>query len=243
MAGEAGRQYERDVYNRMNRAGVVPEGFSVAGTNPHAPDMQFLSNGGLTYNLELKNDTPGLLDFGQGTLQYTGSSWELSGDKTAAAEKMRDLLRGLGVLNVVTTRWTAVPHKRTRQSVTKAEAIQDIINFPDINAPANVSDVISYYNRKDTFYIQIEKLGLYYMGSNPANIPEIPQLSGSFEVRVRRKPTGSTREDPALTAVLPAGRRAKLPNPPGSYRFTTAFICTSPPGASPIDLDNILDWL
>ena len=244
MAGEGGRAYEQDLYTKMNQAGVVPEGFTPAGSDSSAPDIIFFANRGERYHLELKNSSK-LLDFGQSVIHHNGTSWEFKGTNPVMVE----MLTELGVMNVVTTNWTEVPHKRTRQSVTKPEAIQDIINFPDITASADVDNVIRYYNNKmwrgrGTFYIQIENLGLYYMGSNPANIPGIPELSGSFEVRVRRKPSGSTREDPDLTAaLLGTGRKAKLPSPLRSYGFTTAFVCTSLPAASPINLDDIENWL
>ncbi len=255
MAGEGGRAYEQALYTKMNRAGVVPEGFTPAGSASNAPDMVFLANHGQPYPLELKNDSS-LLDFGQSVIEYSGSSWRLSGTNTVMVE----LLRGLGVETIANEKW-GVPHKRTRQSVTVDQAIEDVQNFGDEYFSVDVDNVISYYNNKTwrgrgTFYIQIQGRGLYYMGSNPANIPGIPELSGTYKVRLRRKPGGTSTKNHALPghehlypigytvpgtdAGIPFNKNTGLP---GAYNFTTAFQAETLPGASNIDLDNILDWL
>ncbi len=245
MAGEGGRRYEQALCRKMQRAGVVSQSFTPAASDSNDPDIIFYANDGNPYNLEVKNAST-LLDFGQSVIHHNGTSWKLSGTNSVMVE----LLEGLGVEKIVNANW-GVPNKRKRKSVTKEEAIQDIINFPDINAPASVDNVIRYYNGKGTYYIQIQNLGLYYMGSNPAGIPSvengypggIKQLSGTYKVRLRRKPSGSTREDPDLTAaLLDTGRKANLPDPLGSYGFTTAFQAETLPTASNINLDNILQW-
>ena len=247
MAGEGGRRYEQVLYRKMNRAGVVPEDFTPAGSDSAAPDMKFYAKNEI-WNLELKNASS-LLDFGQSVIEYSGSSWRLSGTNTV----MVGLLRGLGVETIVNENW-GEPHKRTRQSVTVQEAIEDVQNFGDEYFSVDVNNVIRYYNSKNTFYIQIEGRGLYYMGSNPAGIPAIPELSGSYKVRLRRKPadTSTLSNDlpgtpytrgykvPGTDAGIPFNKNTGLP---GAYNFTTAFQADTLPTASPINLDNILDWL
>ena len=247
MAGEGGRRYEQALYRKMNRAGVVPEDFTPAGSDSAAPDMKFYAKNEL-WNLELKNASS-LLDFGQSVIEYSGSSWRLSGTNTVMVE----LLRGLGVEKIANEKW-GVPHKRTRQSVTVQEAIEDVQNFRDKYVKnISVNNVIRYYNSKNTYYIQIEGRGLYYMGSNPADIPEIPELSGSYKVRLRRKPAGTSTlsndlpgtpytrgyKVPGTDAGIPFNKNTGLP---GAYNFTTAFQADTLPTASPINLDNILDW-
>ena len=105
MAGEGGRAYEQALYNKMKDAGVVPEGFTPAGSDSSAADMQFYAKNE-PWNLELKNASS-LLDFGQSVIEYSGSSWRLSGTNTVMVE----LLRGLGVERIANENW-GVPHKR-----------------------------------------------------------------------------------------------------------------------------------
>ena len=252
MAGEGGRAYEQDLYTKMNQAGVVPEGFTPAGSASNAADMQFYAKNE-PWNLELKNAST-LLDFGQSVIEYSGSSWRLSGTNPVMVE----LLRGLGVETIANEKW-GVPHKRTRQSVTVDQAIEDVQNFGDEYFSVDVDNVISYYNSKNTYYIQIEGRGLYYMGSkagvaNPAGIPEIPELSGTYKVRLRRKSldTSTLRNDlpgtPYKKGYVVRGTKAGIPfdkktELPGAYNFTTAFQADTLPAKSPINLDNILDWL
>jgi hypothetical protein len=47
-----------------------------------------------------------------------------------------------------------------------------------------------HYAKKDTYYIQIGSAGLFYLQSNPANLP-IPQLTGSLTVELRTGRSGS----------------------------------------------------
>ena len=187
-------------------------------------------------------------------IEYSGSSWRLSGTNPVMVE----LLRGLGVETIANEKW-GVPHKRTRQSVTVDQAIEDVQNFGDEYFSVDVDNVISYYNSKNTYYIQIEGRGLYYMGSkagvaNPAGIPEIPELSGTYKVRLRRKSldTSTLRNDlpgtPYKKGYVVRGTKAGIPfdkktELPGAYNFTTAFQADTLPAKSPINLDNILDWL
>ena len=90
--------------------------------------------------------------------------------------------------------------------------------------------------------------------ANPAGIPEIPELSGTYKVRLRRKPGGTSTlsndlpgtpytrgyKVPGTKAGIPFDKRTGLP---GAYNFTTAFQADTLPAKSPINLDNILDWL
>ena len=247
MAGEGGRAYEQDLYNKMKDAGVVPEDFTPAGSDSAAPDMQFYAKNE-PWNLELKNSSS-LLDFGQSVIEYSGSSWRLSGTNPVMVE----LLRGLGVETIVNENW-GEPHKKTRQSVTVQEAIEDVQNFRDkYVTDISVNNVIRYYNSKNTYYIQIEGRGLYYMGSNPADIPEIEELSGTYKVRLRRK-SGSTSTlsndlpgTPYKKGYVVEGTDAGIPfnkktGLPGAYNFTTAFQAETLPEASNIDLDDISEW-
>ena len=61
MAGEAGFLYEGKIHRKLKAAGLVPNGFTPAGSDANAPDAMFIYNNA-NQKLELKLD---LADYGQ----------------------------------------------------------------------------------------------------------------------------------------------------------------------------------
>ena len=228
MAENRGTIYERELCIKMQRALVVQSTFIPAGSDSNAPDIIFLANGGNPYNLEVKLN---LLDpdYGQGSFSYD-NGWKVSGQNA----KMQELLDNVGAETVANRIWPDTPNKGTvsNDDITPEMVAQDYQNFKTKYQNVDRDMVFDYYADKDTYYIQIGGYGMYYMKEDPANLKScgVPQFNGGFKLRYRLKRTTSVENS----------NGAKY-----NYRFSTALKAraNSKPTNTPVNLDNILNWL
>ena len=223
MAGQKGFLYEGRVFNKLKSKNLVPAGVTPAGADANKPDAIFNFNK-IQHKLEVKLNLA--TDFGQGTLEYKNNSWQLGGAKTSEAEEMRNILTRVGAVQFTNTSWgmQGPPNKGTveNKDITEEMVREDYRRFTDKFLIVPLSSVFNYYAAKETYYIQIGGYGMYYMASNPANLP-IPRLNGSLRLRIRLKRGGST--------------------PIYNYRFTTALQFTQKPTKSKFDIDSSMDFL
>ncbi len=56
------------------------------------------------------------------------------------------------------------------------------------------SFIVGHYNAKDTYYIQVGGMGLFYLGENPAKLP-IPELCGNIRLELRAGRAGSVKQN------------------------------------------------
>ena len=223
MAGQRGFLYEGRVFNKLKSKNLVPSGVRPAGPDPSKPDAVFLYDK-VAHNLEVKLDLA--TDFGQGTLEYKDSAWNLGGANTPAAEEMRNILNAVGTVQFTNTSWgyQGAPNKGTveNKDITEEMVREDYRRFKDKFLSVPLSSLFNYYAAKNTYYIQIGGYGTYYMASNPANLP-VPRFNGAMKLRIRLKRGGST--------------------PIYNYRFTTALQVTQKPSKSKFDIDTSMDFL
>ena len=195
MAGEQGRLYEVKCNKKLLREGLLPKSLSYyGGSDNTAPDGEFTYKG-KNYKVEYKLDMKA--DFGQATLDYDKKkkSWYVTGKQTKEGLQIQELMRGAGVESLINSRegWklAGIPNKfRVDGRVTKAQAKEDYAAFSNKYVDINKNAVNKYYAKKDTYYIQIGKYGLYYMDDNPAEL-DIPQFLPQLRVRMRLKAGGS----------------------------------------------------
>ena len=178
----------------------------------------------VSHNLEVKLDLA--TDYGQGTLDYKNGSWELGGAETPAAEEMRNILNAVGTVQFTNTSWgyQGAPNKGTVENKDISEEMvrEDYRRFKDKFLSVPLSSLFNYYAAKGTYYIQIGGYGMYYMASNPANLP-VPKFNGAMRLRIRLKRGGST--------------------PIYNYRFTTALQVIQKPSKSKFNIDESIDFL
>ena len=223
MAGQRGFLYEGRVFNKLKSKNLVPPGITPAGPDPSKPDAVFKYNN-VSYNLEVKLNLEA--DYGQGTLEYSQGKWGLGGANTPQADEMRNILNSVGAVEFVNNQWglMGIPYKGTvmNEQFTPEMVRQDYKRFTDRYLNVPLSSLFNYYASKNTSYLQIGGYGMYYMGSNPANLP-VPQFNGALRLRIRTKRGGS--------------------NPIYNYRFTTALQVTQKPSRSIYNIDNNIDFL
>jgi hypothetical protein len=223
MAGQQGFLYEGRIHNKLNSKGLVPKGFTPAGSDPNAPDAMFIYKG-KPYKLEVKLDLKA--DYGQGSFEYVDGRWILGGAKTPAAEELRGLMRSVGIEDFANREWgpKGAPNKGTvdPKEFTQEMVRSDYTRFTDRFLSIQSRALWSYYAAKSTYYIQIGDYGLYYMAANPSGLP-VPQFSPGLRIRIRLKRGGSS--------------------PIYNYRFTTALQITSKPPRSKYNIDKGVDFL
>ena len=223
MAGQRGFLYEGRVFNKLKSKNLVPSGVRPAGPDPSKPDAVFLYDK-VAHNLEVKLDLA--TDFGQGTLEYKDSAWNLGGANTPAAEEMRNILNAVGTVQFTNTSWgyQGAPNKGTveNKDITEEMVREDYRRFKDKFLSVPLSSLFNYYAAKNTYYIQIGGYGTYYMASNPANLP-VPRFNGAMKLRIRLKRGGST--------------------PIYNYRFTTALQVIQKPSKSKFNIDESMNFL
>jgi len=54
----------------------------------------------------------------------------------------------------------------------------------------NTKNIAKTYNRKNVYYIEIGKAGLFYLGKNPLKL-NVPEFKGSVNIEFRLRPSGS----------------------------------------------------
>jgi hypothetical protein len=213
--------YENALNASLKKAGIQKKSFRGAGSDSNAPDA-VITYQEKDYKVEVKLDMN--VDFGQGSLDYDldKKEWKLGGAKTPAAQQMRKFLETVGVSQLVNKVWgpKGPPRKFTVEpkNYTKEDVEYDYKNFKDefVDIPSDA--VAKYYNSKDTYYIQIGKQGLYYMGKDPAKL-NVPEFKLRLRLRIRLKRGGSI--------------------PIYNYRFTTAIqAVVGTLRKSTSDLDN-----
>ena len=182
MAGQRGFLYEGRVFNKLKSKNLVPAGVTPAGPDASKPDAVFKYNN-VSYNLEVKLNLE--TDYGQGTLEYSQGKWGLGGANTPEADEMRNILNSVGAVQFVNNQWglMGIPYKGTvmNEQFTPEMVRQDYKRFTDKYLNVPLSSLFNYYAAKNTSYIQIGGYGMYYMGSNPANLP-VPQFNGALRL-------------------------------------------------------------
>jgi hypothetical protein len=138
---------------------------------------------------------------------------------------MREFLTSIKVPELVNKEWGAAgpPRKFTvpLDSFKPSDVAHDYAKFKDRFIDVKASAVADYYASKKTYYIQIGKYGLFYMGKDIAKLG-VPEFNPKLRLRIRLKRGGSF--------------------PIYNYRFSTALQAVSL-NKSDIDLENVNDLI
>ena len=229
----SGFNYESKLFTQYKDVGLVPPGFTPAGADSTAADLElwtgkYLAGSdpttGQKIKIEVKLDTSA--DYGQASLTHNGSSWILSGKNTTEALEMRNLLGKMNVINDINRIWKGKPnlfkYKNSKQ-VPPAEKSYDLETYKSSFIKGNgfAEAFASYYSSKGVHYIQIGGYGLYSLKQDPNNLHNLGVkrfLNSTATMKLRIRTKGSTSQ--------------------GTYRFSTALLIDSPPTVSGFNLDK-----
>lgn len=243
--GSSGLEYELKIYNLMTDA--IQQGISslhlgskpAAGfSNVGAGDIEATLHG-KPFNIEIKSSPKdqmggGSFRYDMHTKKFTPVKemdpddlsllMDTAQDKIAAID---DYINAAHQIEPVEYHKSidGIPLKISKKGrdELKAKGLLAKINSKSIT---NVGFINRHYNKKGVYYIQIGGAGLFYLGSNPLNLP-VPALAGDIHIEMRLAYSGSKVNFPTTppTDARTAGLRLQ------------ARLITK--GKSPYTLDDI----
>ena len=199
MAAQQGFQYEENAAKVLKKKGIVPKNFTPAGASHTQPDLM-LEHKGKQSGCELKITAASA---GSLVLKYDSknkrSPWKFGDISEDDAEKVfiKDLAHEVGLFDIIKKKWKEVPLKREKdallQAQTKSMSKKQIYErdrdaFPDIRGDIPASKIEDYYNKKDTYYVNVGTHGFYLMGrNNPLQLKDVPTFGSSAKATYRAR--------------------------------------------------------
>lgn len=207
MAAQQGFKYEENAANTLKKLGLVPKNFRPAGAGHDQPDLM-LEHKGIQSGCELKITAASA---GSLVLKYDVNDkknpWKFGDISEDDSEKMfiKKLAEEIGLFQIIKDEWKEVPFKREKDDLWQATAgkltpqkryERDRDTFPDIRGEIPATKIESYYNKKDTYYVNVGTHGFYLMGTkNPLKLKDVPRFGNSakaiYRARVQYKGSGN----------------------------------------------------
>lgn len=182
-----------------------------AGSNRHVPDVRLFSYG-KPVSIEVKLNAGAQMGGSSVTYSTKTGTFEsletpietLTPHLEPKKNAFDTLLNELGVL--------AVPLSCSKEKWEQAR-MAGYLKPCNMAIEANTEFIVSHYNAKDTYYIQIGKAGLFFMGKNPLDLP-VPELNAKANIEVRFGRSGSRTNSegvPMVSAGIRVQGRLKEP--------------------------------
>jgi hypothetical protein len=255
--GNAGYQYELNVYDIMKRSGAPgldvgkkpAAGFSRYG----AGDIEATLNNE-PFNIEVKLNSKAQM--GSGSITYDRSSGEFT--PTAGLQESADAGDLILILATAKTKEAAI--NAYLDALSKIEPVELHSSYaskgvPFIAAKSALKDlraqkllaaintklklsaehIARLYNKKGVFYIQVGGAGLFYLGSNPLNL-DVPKFEGEANIEIRLKPAGDTSGSVSKAFTKKVGSEELIQARSVGLICAARFLSTA---SSPFTLDNI----
>lgn len=208
MAAQQGFVYERNASDALKPLGFVPEGFEPAGASHEQPDLKIMK-GKETSGCELK-----ITDASAGSLvlKYNPRLKKWGFDPKSKEDPEKAFIMGVAdsidLFKLINTEWREMPYKVDREFQTpewkrtiekipnKKRYERDLATFEELNGDISPTEIEKYYNRKNTYYVNIGTHGFYLLGNaNPLKFTGVPRFSSSatagWRARVQYKGSGN----------------------------------------------------
>jgi len=224
MAAQQGFQYEINAAKVLKPLGFVPKNFTPAGAGSNQPDLM-LEHKKVKAGCELKITAASA---GSLVLKYDikdkRNPWKFGDSKGDDAEKqfIRDLAEEVGLFDIIKKQWKDVPFKRDKDASWEATAgkltpkqryERDRDTFADIRGEIPAAKIEQYYNKKDTYYVNVGTHGFYLMGAkNPLKLKDVPRFSTSakatYRARVQYKGSDNYQFTFEMQFSIPASKKS-----------------------------------
>ena len=209
--GSGGEEYERQVLQVIKpeiakiKNYSIKEGTSTAAFASNVPDLQ-LQMFDKVVNIEIKQDSKAQMGGGSYNYDMKSGKFSLSAktviDKViqekledALDSKKQDLNKLLKYVskNDVAALASSVNGLPLRASKSMWEELTSKRFLVPLNEKVEtaINFLYDHYKKKNCYYIQIGKAGLYYLHSNPLQL-NVPQLKLNFTIELRLGRSGST---------------------------------------------------
>lgn len=224
MAAQQGFQYEINAAKVLKPLGFVPKNFTPAGAGSDQPDLM-LEHKKVKSGCELKITAASA---GSLVLKYNikdkRNPWKFADSKGDDAEKqfIRDLAEEVGLFDIIKKQWKDVPFKRDKDELWNTTAgkltpkqryERDRDTFKDIRGEIPASKIEQYYNKKDTYYVNVGTHGFYLMGAkNPLKLKDVPRFGesakASYRARVQYKGSDNYQFTFEMQFSIPSSKKS-----------------------------------
>lgn len=204
MVAQQGFEYEKNAATVLKKYNLVPKEFNPAGARADQPDL-LLEHNKVQAGCEMKIAP---VSAGSLVIKYDikdkNSPWKF--DTTTDKEKLflQNVAKQVKILDVLKTKWNEVPYKREQDALWKQTVgkmnireryARDLKTFTEVKGEIPSSIIEQYYNKKDTFYVNVGTHGFYLFGrKNPLKLNKVPLFSESskafYRARVQYKGSG-----------------------------------------------------
>jgi hypothetical protein len=151
-------------------------------------------------------------------------TWSFGDISVEDAEKqfIKDLGEEIGIFDLIKKQWKEVPLKREKDDLlplqTKGMSKKQIYErdrdtFQDIRGDIPAEKIEQYYNRKDTYYVNVGTHGFYTMGRmNPLMLEDVPRFGTSakatYRARVQYKGSDNYQFTFEMQFSIPAAKKS-----------------------------------
>ena len=224
MAAQQGFQYEVNAANTLKPLGFVPKNFVPAGAGHDQPDLM----------LEYKKKKAGCelkitaASAGSLVMKYDSKDkknpWKFGDIKKDDDEKIfiKELAEEVGLFDIIKKEWKEVPFKRDKDDLWEATAgkltpqqryERDRDTFKDVRGEIPATKIEEYYNKKDTYYVNVGTHGFYLMGTkNPLKLKDVPRFGScakaTYRARVQYKGGGNYQFTFEMQFSIPAAKKS-----------------------------------
>lgn len=208
MAAQQGFVYEENASDALKPLDFVPKDFKPAGAGHEQPDLIIMKGKNISgCELKITDASAGSL-----VLKYNprAKKWGFDPKSREDSEKafIMEVAESVNLFSLINSKWKEMPYKIDREFLTpdikkEIEKIpqqkryeRDLATFPELKGDISPTEIERYYNRKDTYYVNIGTHGFYLFGnSNPLKFANVPKFSSSasagWRARVQYKGSGN----------------------------------------------------
>lgn len=224
MAAQQGFQYEMNAANLLKPLGLVPKTFIPAGAGSDQPDLVLLFKK-IKAGCELKITAASA---GSLVIKYDSKDkknpWKFGDIKKEDEEKqfIADLAEEVDLFKIIKENWIEIPFKRDKDLLWESTAgkltnqqryERDRDTFPDVRGEIKATKIEEYYNKKDTYYVNVGTHGFYLMGrKNPLKLKDVPMFGTSakatYRARVQYKGGGNYQFTFEMQFSIPSAKKS-----------------------------------
>jgi len=212
ISNNAGFQYEEDLIAKLRKKGFTCG--DPAGADNAKADLEITlpKNAPKVTKFELKEKLSA--DFAQLNMDFDTTLNKFYIDETKSSNQKEAALTMIGIaksFNIIqeaNNHWKpeknppqrfVLGNNYTNLAKRKIGRKLDLKNFSDkflLEGRSAAIAVETYYNSKNTYYIQVKGFGLYYMGRDVENfgVPRFSNMVGKSNVRIRIKTNSASQE-------------------------------------------------
>lgn len=224
MAAQQGFQYEMNAANLLKPLGLVPKTFIPAGAGSDQPDLVLLFKK-IKAGCELKITAASA---GSLVIKYDSKDkknpWKFGDIKKEDEEKqfIVDLAEEVDLFKIIKENWIEIPFKRDKDLLWESTAgkltnqqryERDRDTFPDVRGEIKATKIEEYYNKKNTYYVNVGTHGFYLMGrKNPLKLKNVPMFGisakATYRARVQYKGGGNYQFTFEMQFSIPSAKKS-----------------------------------